>query len=316
MAETDAELKRRLAAAWDAGAATYDRTPRHGLVHDDEWVAWRRLVAAILGDPTHAEVRPLRVLDVGTGTGVLALVAAELGHEVIGIDLSEGMLAEARRKAMAAGRSVELLLGDAEALPAGLVGFDVVLARHLLWTLPRPDRAIASWRDATRPGGLIAVIDGISSPQPWPLAWASRAAGVVVERRRRQDDPGHAYPADAVARLPLAHQRDTRAVIAVLRSAAARARADALAAGGRPGRARASLAARAARRHLAALPRDGPDADRHDLTANAAARARLKLPGRAPRGRRPGSVARRRRGPGRPAARRSRKSHPSRRTSS
>ncbi len=219
MTASDPDLKARLVAAWDHGAASYDATPRHGIRHDDEWVAWRRLVAAILGDPTHADVRPLRVLDVGTGTGVLALVAAELGHQVTGVDLSEAMLGEARRKAMAAGLDLDLRIADAEALPAGLVGFDVVLARHVAWTLPDPGRALAAWRDAARPGGLIAVIDGVSSPPPWPLSWVTRSAAALVERRHRSDDPSHAYPADAIERLPLARQSDTRAMQGRMRDA-------------------------------------------------------------------------------------------------
>ena len=109
-------LTRELVATWDAGAATYDGLPRHGIRHDDERRAWRRLVAAILGDAAHASVPKLRVLDVGTGTGVLAFLAAELGHDVTAIDLSPGMLAQARRYALDAGLAVTWLEGDAEDL--------------------------------------------------------------------------------------------------------------------------------------------------------------------------------------------------------
>jgi ubiquinone/menaquinone biosynthesis C-methylase UbiE len=208
-------LKATLTSAWDAGASTYDDAPRHGIRHGDEFAAWRRLVAAILGDPSHSPVPRLRVLDVGTGTGVVAILAAELGHDVVGVDLSARMLGEARRKTAAAGLAIEFREADAEDLPVGLVGFDVVVARHVIWTLPRPDRAIASWRSASRPGGLVAVIDG-TYPRRWlPGRLASGLAGRWIEQRRRLDD-GHDYPADTYRRLPLAHQRDTAAVVGLL----------------------------------------------------------------------------------------------------
>ncbi len=216
----DGDFKATLTASWDAGARRYDAAPRHGINHDDEFVAWRRLVAAVLGDPAHAGVPPLRVLDVGTGTGVLALLAAELGHEVVGIDLSTGMLAEARQKAAAAGLAIDFREADAEALPAGLVGFDAVLARHLLWTLPHPDRALQAWRDAARPGGLVAVIEGTHAGRRWPMSWATAGARRWVDwRHRHSPDRDHEYPDEAYAHLPLARQRDTRAVESLLRGA-------------------------------------------------------------------------------------------------
>jgi ubiquinone/menaquinone biosynthesis C-methylase UbiE len=221
MTDEDEALKAALTRVWDRAAATYDLAPGQGLVHADEWRAWRRLVAALLGDPSHSDVRPARVLDVGTGTGVLALLAAELGHDVTGFDRSAGMLAVARSKGAAAGLAVDWRLGDAEALDADLVAFDVVVGRHVLWTLPRPDRALASWRDAARAGGLVVVIDGISRPAPWPFEVAQRAARLSSSLASGSEAAfqDHAYPPGARARLPLASQRDLRPIVRLMREA-------------------------------------------------------------------------------------------------
>jgi ubiquinone/menaquinone biosynthesis C-methylase UbiE len=217
---TDDAFELELAAAWETGARHYDDAPRHGIRHHDEWVAWRRLVAAILGDPSHAGVPRRRVLDVGTGTGVLALLAAELGHEVTGLDRSEAMLAEARRKATAADLIVDWRAADAASLPDDLIGFDAVVARHLVWTLPDPGRALRSWSAATRPGGLVAVIDGVYAHRRPPLSWLGSGAGAFIEwRQRRHGHHGHDYPPEAYARLPLARQHDTRAIEVLLREA-------------------------------------------------------------------------------------------------
>ena len=199
-------LTRELAATWDAGAATYDRLPRHGIRHDDERRAWRRLVAAILGDPAHASLPKLRVLDVGTGTGVLAFLAAELGHDVTAIDLSPGMLTQARHHAMDAGLAVTWLEGDAEAPPIEPGSFDAVISRHLVWTLIDPERAIAAWREQLRPDGLVAVIDGWYARRPLPLRLAEVAASRLVKRGVGSDAHEHPYRPDQLARLPLAHQ--------------------------------------------------------------------------------------------------------------
>lgn len=222
-ATMDSDVRARIAAAWERGASGYDQELRHGLLHDDEWVAWRRLLAAILGDPLHAAVPRLRVLDVGTGTGVVALLAAELGHEVTGLDASPAMLERAKAKARARGLAVDWRLGDAEDLPVGLGGFDAVVARQVLWTLPRPARAVAAWRDSARPGGLVVVIDGWFEPWPLPVRIVADVAASLRRALRRprggQSRGGHEYDPATLARLPFARLGDPSPFVDLLRDA-------------------------------------------------------------------------------------------------
>jgi len=94
-----------------------------------------------------------RVLDVATGTGALAAAALARGAEVTGVDISDEMLAAARQRVPAA----RFERGDAEALSLDAPPFDTVTAGFILNHLPRPDRAVAGWAAALRPGGRLAL---------------------------------------------------------------------------------------------------------------------------------------------------------------
>ena len=109
-----------------------------------------------------------RVLDVGTGTGVIALdVVKRLGQgtEVVGIDLSDGMLATAAAKARAAGldEQVSFLKMDAENLDFEDESFDAVLSLYALRHFPNPDKALQEMFRVLKPGGAVVVAVG-SSP--------------------------------------------------------------------------------------------------------------------------------------------------------
>jgi SAM-dependent methyltransferase len=213
-------LALELAALWDADATTYDTRARHGIRFPDERQAWRRLVAAMLGDPSHSAVPRLRVLDVGTGTGVLALLAAELGHDVTGIDLSEGMLAQARRRALDAGLAVTWLSGDAAAPPVEPASFDAVLCRHVISTLPDPGAAFSAWRVAVRPAGLVAIIDGWYVRRRFAGRLVEGVAGRLVDDRSGSaGSTDRRYTEDQLARMPLMHQQGFAAVAGTMRSA-------------------------------------------------------------------------------------------------
>lgn len=98
-----------------------------------------------------------RVLDVATGTGNGALLAAERGAAASGLDLTPKLLGVAAGRAAAAGVEIELVEGDAEALPWEDDSFDAVISMYGVMFAPDQQRAADELVRVCRPGGRIGV---------------------------------------------------------------------------------------------------------------------------------------------------------------
>ena len=96
------------------------------------------------------------MLDVGCGTGVVAITAARLGARVTGVDLTPQLLARARENAVVALVDVEWREADVEELPFGDEQFDVVLSQFAHMFAPRPDVAVREMLRTLKRGGTIA----------------------------------------------------------------------------------------------------------------------------------------------------------------
>ena len=140
----------------------------------DYWTARARDFAAIrkneLADPiSHRWMdeiaaclpkgRSLDILDVGTGTGYFAILLAERGHRLTGIDLTPAMIAEAGAAAAGRGARIRFLVMDAQATGFEDGSFDAVVTRNLTWTLPDPAGAYREWFRLLRPGGVLINFD-------------------------------------------------------------------------------------------------------------------------------------------------------------
>jgi ubiquinone/menaquinone biosynthesis C-methylase UbiE len=164
-----------VAAYWDTAASTFDTEPDHGLTSPVVRAAWTQRLREWIPDDG------ADVLDVGCGTGSLALVLAGQGHRVTGVDLSPAMVEQAQRKL--ADHSATVLVGDAADPPVRGSRFDVVLCRHLLWTLPNPIAALRRWVGLLRPGGHLVLIEGrwgseqATSTMPW---WGGVSSDVLT----------------------------------------------------------------------------------------------------------------------------------------
>lgn len=193
-------------------------------------LARRLLEAAEVGPGDH-------VLDVGTGTGVVAFpAAARVGTEgtVLGIDISEEMLATARGKAarMLEPGHVTFRIMDAQVLALPDASFDVAVSLFAVHHLPDPPAALREMHRVVRPGGRLAVAVG-SGPPLLSAAAARRAVQRVGEWWRRRQGrelaapgfleelvrrrlPADARPADA---RPRAHHHGSVNVARVVRGA-------------------------------------------------------------------------------------------------
>ena len=180
----DPEVQDQITAFWTLIAPQYESHPGNvpavGSPEHERWVAAiERLLPR----------GPSDVLGVGTGTGFVALIASQLGHRVIGLDLSSAMLSEARLHAEQRGLRTTFAVGDAVAPALEEESLDAIICRHLLWTLREPQVALTSWRPLLRPKGRVVVIDGFWFTQ------AKAEEGNDIFQRYYTDRTGEALPA-------------------------------------------------------------------------------------------------------------------------
>lgn len=139
---------------WDKQAGSFDDEPDHGLADNRVRAAWSEHLATWLPEP------PRTVVDLGCGTGSLAVLAATAGHSVVGVDLSPAMIEVARAKARAADLSTTFVVGDACNPDLARGTFGVVLVRHVIWALPNRDEALRRWAALLEPDGRLIAIEG------------------------------------------------------------------------------------------------------------------------------------------------------------
>ena len=160
MAEALPARNREARALFAPLGGTYDRYARLLSLGQDP--RWRRFLVS------RVPVEAARVLDVATGTGLVASALLRAGREVVGIDQSPEMLAQARRRL---GGRVDLVEGHAEALPFPDASFDALTFTYLLRYVDDPLATLRELARVVRPGGTLAMLEFGLPRGPWRALW-------------------------------------------------------------------------------------------------------------------------------------------------
>ena len=141
---------------------------------------WRRYLVSRLPADGGA------VLDVATGTGLVAEQLLSRGHPVVALDQSGEMLAVARRRL---GDRVELVQASAEALPFHDGSFDHLTVTYLLRYVDDPGATLTELARVVRPGGVIAMLEFGVPRGVWRPLW-DVYVGVALPLAGRALSPG------------------------------------------------------------------------------------------------------------------------------
>ncbi|KUI32062.1 ubiquinone biosynthesis methyltransferase UbiE [Mycobacterium sp. IS-1496] len=187
---SDALPHAKVPAAFDAGAAAYDKLVGANPGYHEHL----RLSARRMGLPDGG--RGLRLLDAGCGTGAstAALLAVAPHAEIVAVDASAGMLAEARAKTWPG--SVRFVHSRIEDIAdAGVTGpFDGIFAAYLLRNLADRDTQLRTFRDMLTPGAPLTVHEYSVRDSPVATAvWNAVCWAIIIPAGRLRTGDASLY---------------------------------------------------------------------------------------------------------------------------
>lgn len=147
------QIEARIESYWDTRSNDFSAHRRQELSSKNA-AAWRALLVSHL-----PKRRPLKILDIGTGAGFFAILLAQAGHHVTGIDMSGDMIHEAKANSLAFGCRADFRQMNAMELAFASECFDAVITRNLTWTLPDVMEAYREWHRVLKPNGILLNFD-------------------------------------------------------------------------------------------------------------------------------------------------------------
>lgn len=199
----DSELnkKKQVEKMFDTISTNYDGLNR--VISFGIDVKWRKKVVSLVGN-----TNPSSVLDIATGTGDLAINLIKTGAtKIVGLDLSEGMLAVGRKKISDKGLSgqIEMVQGDSEALPFEDNSFGAITVAFGVRNFEDLEKGLSEIYRVLKPGGIFVILE-TSVPTKFPFKqgyhFYTKNLLPIIGKLFSKDKVAYSYLSESAAAFP------------------------------------------------------------------------------------------------------------------
>lgn len=198
---SDLDKKGQVTKMFDTISGNYDGMNR--IISFGIDIKWRKRIVAIIGMKN-----PKTILDIATGTGDLAINLVKTGaEEIIGLDISPGMLEVGRRKIekKQLGNKIKLMVGDSENLPFGADSFDAITVAFGVRNFEDLEKGLSEIYRVLKPNGILAILEtSVPEKTPYRQGYALYCKHILptLGRLLSKDRSAYAYLSESAAAFP------------------------------------------------------------------------------------------------------------------
>lgn len=193
--------KEQVAQMFDTISGNYDDLNR--VISFGIDIKWRKKVLQLVAD-----IKPEKVLDIATGTGDLAILMTQTSAtEIVGLDISEGMLEVGRQKIKTKNldNKIEMVLGDSENIPFPDNYFDAITVAFGVRNFETLEKGLAEILRVLKPSGRFVILE-TSVPTKFPYkqgyAFHTRFVLPLVGKIFSKDKVAYKYLSDSANEFP------------------------------------------------------------------------------------------------------------------
>lgn len=199
--DSDLSKKEQVAHMFDTISGNYDNLNRMISLGSDQ--GWRRKVLQLVGD-----TQPRTILDIATGTGDLAILLSKTkAAKIVGLDLSEGMLAVGKEKvkALKLDNQIEMVQGDSENLPFADNSFDAITVAFGIRNFEFLEKGLTEILRVLKPNGIFVILE-TSVPTKFPFKQGyhlyTNAIVPFMGKLFSKDQKAYAYLSESAKNFP------------------------------------------------------------------------------------------------------------------